>query len=72
MIKPPRAVEGIELVIRGDSKTVVDWIICKAKQKVSYRVRPYRYNSWNGAKWVSKEWKDESATDWTKVTGTWF
>ena len=37
MNKPPRTVEGIELVIRGDSKTVVDWIIGKAKQKVSYR-----------------------------------
>ena len=37
----------------GDSKTVVDWINCKAKQKVSYRMRPYRYNFWNGAKWAS-------------------
>ena len=37
MIEPPRTVEGIELVIRGDSKTVVDWINGKAKQKVSYR-----------------------------------
>ena len=24
-----------------------------------------------GAKGISKEWKDKSATDWTKVTGTW-
>ena len=37
MIEPPRTVEGIELVLRGDSKTVVDWINGKAKQKVSYR-----------------------------------
>ena len=37
MIEPPRTVEGIELVIWGDSKTVVDWIKGKAKQKVSYR-----------------------------------
>ena len=36
-MEPPRTVEGIELVIRGDSKTVVDWINGKAKQKVSYR-----------------------------------
>ena len=35
--KPPRTVEGIELVIRGDNKTVVDWINGEAKQKVSYR-----------------------------------
>ena len=34
---PPRITEGIELVIPGDSKTVVDWINGKAKQKVSYR-----------------------------------
>ena len=37
MIEPPRTVEGIELVLRGDSKTVVDWINGKAKQKVSFR-----------------------------------
>ena len=36
-MEPPRTVEGIELVIRRDSKTVVDWINGKAKQKVSYR-----------------------------------
>ena len=33
-----RTVEGIELVFRGDSKTVVDWISGKAKLKVSYGV----------------------------------
>ena len=37
MIKPPRTVEGIELAIRGASKTVVDWINGKAKEKASYR-----------------------------------
>ena len=37
MIEPPRTVEGIELVIREDSKTVIDWINGKAKLKVSYR-----------------------------------
>ena len=36
-MEPPRTVEGTELVLRGDSKTVVDWINGKAKQKVSYR-----------------------------------
>ena len=38
LIEPPRTVEGIELVIRGDSKTVVDRINGKAKRKVSYRL----------------------------------
>ena len=37
LLEPPRTVEGIELVIRGDSKTVVDWINGKAKQKVPYQ-----------------------------------
>ena len=37
VMEPPRTVEGIELVIRCDSKTIVDWINGKAKQKVSYR-----------------------------------
>ena len=37
LLVPPRTVAGIELVIRGDSKTVVDWINVKAKQNVSYR-----------------------------------
>ena len=36
-MEPPRTVEGIELVLREDSKTVVDWINGKAKQKVAYR-----------------------------------
>ena len=101
MIKPPRTVEGLELVIRGDSKTVVDWINGEAKQKVSYRAietiqiqlmewwkkgidLSQRIGDWAvlifwehnkeadlwagcGAKGISKEWKDESASDWTKV-----
>ena len=37
LLVPPRTGTGIELVIRGDSKTVVDWINGKAKQQVSYR-----------------------------------
>ena len=37
VMEPPRTVEGIELVIRCDSKTIVDWINGKANQKVSYR-----------------------------------
>ena len=37
LMMPPRTVEGIELVLRGDCKTVVDWIDGKAKQRVSYR-----------------------------------
>ena len=51
----PRTVEGIEMVIRGDSKTVVDWINGKAKQKVSYRAfeTTYRCNLWNGGKTAS-------------------
>ena len=36
-MEPPRTVEGIELALRGDSKTVIDWINGKAKQKVPYR-----------------------------------
>ena len=30
VMEPPRTVEGIELVIRGDSMTIVDWINDKA------------------------------------------
>ena len=37
LLVPPRTVAGIELVIRGNSKTVVDWINGNAKQNVSYR-----------------------------------
>ena len=33
VMEPPRSVEGIELVIRGDGKTVADWINGMAKQK---------------------------------------
>ena len=33
ILDPPRNTEGIRLVIRGDSKTTVDWINGKAKQK---------------------------------------
>ena len=103
MIKPPITVEGIELVIGGDSKTVVDWINGKAKQKVSYRsietiqiqlvewwkkgvdlsqrigdwtVHIFREHNkvadlWagHGAKEHCREWEDESAVGWTKVTG---
>ena len=36
-IDSPGTTEGIELVIRGDSKTVVDWINGKAKQKTPSR-----------------------------------
>ena len=94
---------GDGVVIRGDSKTVVDWINGKAKQKVSYRAIAtiqiqlmdrwkkgvdlcHRIGDWAvpifrehnkepdlwasfGAKGISMEWKDESAIDWTKVTG---
>ena len=100
--EPPRTVDGIELVIRGDSKTVVDLINGKAKQKVSYRaieiiqiqlmewwkmastcakggdwaVHIFREHNkeadlWAGfgAKGISMEWNDESAIDWTSVTG---
>ena len=37
MIQPQRTVEGIEVVLRGAIKTVVDWINGKAKHKVSCR-----------------------------------
>ena len=103
VMEPPRTVEGIELVTRGDSKTVVDWINGKAKQKVSYRaieIRQIQLMEWwkkgvdlcqrigewavhifrelnkeaelwagFGTKVISMEWYDESAIDWTKVTG---
>ena len=38
ILDPPGTTEGIELVIRGDSKTVVDWINGKAKQKTPSRL----------------------------------
>ena len=38
IIDPPDNIEGIELVIRGDSKTVVDWINGMAKKKTSSRI----------------------------------
>ena len=38
IIDPPGNIEGIELVIRGDSKTVVDWINGKAKAGRRHRV----------------------------------
>ena len=103
LLEPPRTVERIELVIRRDSKTVVDWINGKAKQKVPYRAIEtiqiqlmewwekgvdlcQRIGDWAvhifrehnkeadlwagiGAKGISMEWNDESATDWTSVTG---
>ena len=38
ILDPPGNIEGIELAIRGDSKTVVDWINGKAKQKTPSRI----------------------------------
>ena len=91
MIEPPRTVEGIELVIRGDRsrkyrivlfetiqiqlmewwKKGVDWC-----QRIGdWAVHIFREHKeadlWEGfgTKGHSKEWKDESAIDWTKVTG---
>ena len=33
ILEPPANTEGIQLVIQGDSKTIVDWINGKPKQK---------------------------------------
>ena len=38
IIDPPGTTEGVELVMRVDSKTVVDWINGKAKQKTPSRI----------------------------------
>ena len=101
LMELPRSVEA--KVFWGDSKTVVDWIDGKAKQKVSYRAIEtlqiqlrerwekgvdlcHRIGDWAvhicqeynkeadlwagfGAKGISMECNDESAIDWTKVTG---
>ena len=84
VMEPPRTVEGIELVIRGDSKTVVDWINGKAKQKVSSRafeiIQIQRMEWWkkgvdlchgigDWAVHIFREHNKEAEIDWTKVTG---
>ena len=54
VMEPPRTLEGIELVIRGDNKTVVDWTNGKAKQRVSYRaIEIIQIQLWNGGKRAS-------------------